>query len=57
MRYFILSLLRVILKFKLIIRVDLAKCFEFSISEALESIKGQILACGGKSMASTLNLF
>ena len=56
MRYFILSLLRVILKFKLIIRVDLAKCFEFSISEALKSIKGQISACGDKPMASTLNL-
>ena len=56
MRYFILSLLRVILKFKLIIRVELAKFFEFSISEALESIKGQISACGDKPMASTLNL-
>ncbi|PAV16120.1 pH-response regulator [Pyrrhoderma noxium] len=31
--------------------VDLAKCFEFSVSEAVESIKGQISACGGKPMA------
>ena len=56
MRYFILSLLRVILKFKLIIRVELAKFFELSVSEALESIKEQILACGGNPIVSDINI-
>ena len=41
---------------KLIIRVELAKFFELSVSEAFESIKEQILACGGNPIVSNINI-
>ena len=37
-------------------RMDIASFFDFSVTEALESIKQQISSCGGKPMVEVMHI-